>query len=89
MSKTLKIPDYWYTDERLQPLVEGKTINGNEVMIPQILQRRWNGMELMAEVMKENPDTMEKIHRGCQEDDSFRKRVSIDLARLFFEIGQD
>ena len=89
MSKTLKIPDYWYTDERLQPLVEAKTINGNKVMIPQLLQRRWRMMESTAKVMQENPDTMEKLQHGCQVDDSFRRQVSIDLGRLFFEIGQD
>ena len=89
MEKRLKIPEYWRTDERLQPLVEAKTINGNKVMIPQILQRRWRMMEVTAKDMQENLDTMEKIHRGCQKDDSFRKQVSSDLARLFFEIGQD
>ena len=89
MSKKLKIPEYWYTDERLQPLVEAKTINGNKVMIPQLLKRRWKAMESSVEDMLANPDTMEKLHRGCQEDDSFRRQISIDLGRLFFEIGQD
>ena len=87
--KTIKIPDYWYTDERLQPLVEAKTINGNKVMIPQPTQRRWRMMENSAKEMQENPDTMATLHRGCQESDSFRRRLSIDLGRLFFEIGQD
>ena len=89
MSKTLKIPDYWYTDDSLQPLVEVKTINGNKVMIPQPTQRRWRMMETSAKEMLENPDTMVTLRCGCQESDSFRGRLSIDLGRLFFEIGQD
>ena len=89
MSKTLKIPDYWYTDERLQPLVEAKTINGNTVKIPQISQRAWKTFQRSAKEMMENPDTMEKLHRGCQEENSSRKKIYSDLARLFFEIGQD
>ena len=87
-SKKIKIPEYW-KDERLQPLVEAKTIKGNKVMIPQICQGRWFMMESTAEDMQANPDTMEKLNRGWQETDSFRKQVSIDLGRLFFEIGQD
>ena len=86
MSKALKIPDYWYTDERLQPLVEAKTINGNKVLIPQPLQGRWQAMKLDGMTLMENPDTKEKLYRGCQESDSFRRRLSIDLGRLFFEI---
>ena len=89
MGKTLKIPDYWYTDERLQPLVEAKTFYGNKVMIPQPLMHMWNGQESGAEDMMANPDTMEKLNRGWQKGDSYRRRLSIDLGRLFFEIGQD
>ena len=88
-TKTLKIPDYWYTDERLQPLVEAETINGNKVMIPQILQKAWMGLEQLGAIILENLDTKQKLERGYQETDSFRRRVSYDLRRLFFEIGQD
>lgn len=89
MSKTLKIPEYWYTDERLQPLVEAKTVNGNKVMIPQILQDSWRRMELYGQDLLENPDSREKLQRGCPEDASFRKRLGYDSRRLYFEIGQD
>ena len=89
MSKTLKIPDYWYTDERLQPLVEAKTFNGNKVMIPQFLQHEWKMLQTVGMELLENPDTKEKLYRGCQETDSFRKRLSYDFRRLFLEIGQD
>ena len=89
MAKTLKIPDYWYTDERLQPLMEAKTINGNKVMIPQISEGRWRMLEMDRETFLENPDTKEKVYRGSQKTDSFRRRVCLDLERLFFEIGQD
>ena len=88
-TKTLKIPDYWYTDERLQPLVEAETINGNKVMIPQALEKRWSHLEMDGETLLENPDTKQKAERGPQETDSFRRRVCLDLLRLFLEIGQD
>ena len=87
--KTIKIPDYWYTDERLQPLVEAKTINGNKVMIPQWLQGEWRMLQTLGMEMLKNPDTREKLYRGWKETDSFRKRLSLDFRRLFFEIGQD
>ena len=83
-----KIPDYWTTDERLQPLIEVKTIKGNKVKIPQFLQGTWKSLEETGYTMLENPDTKEKLYRGCQETDSFRKRLGYDLHRLFFEIGQ-
>ena len=67
MSKTLKIPDYWYTDESLQPLVEVKTINGNKVMIPQPTQRRWRMMETSAKEMLENPDTKKEAQDYLKE----------------------
>ena len=89
MSKQLKIPEYWYTDKRLQPLVEAKTINGNKVMIPQCLKSEWEWMETLGEEFLENPDTKEKLYRGCQRTDSFRSVLSYDFRRLFFEIGQE
>lgn len=86
MSKALKIPDYWYTDERLQPLVEAKTINGNKVMIPQFLQGEWRMLTVLGKELLENPETKEKLDRGLKKTDSFRTRLWLDLRRLFLEI---
>ena len=88
MSKEIKTPEYW-KEERFQPLVEAKTINGNKVMIPKIMMTSWKSWEHLGKEWLQIPEVKEKLERGCQNPESERRKIGYDLGRLFFEIGPE
>lgn len=88
MSKKIKTPEYW-KDKFFQPLVKAKTINGNEVMIPEIFVKAWHGMEIQADTILEAIPIEKMFPDISPERISFRRITSFDMRRVFFEVWKE
>ena len=88
MSKKVKTPEYW-KDEFFQPLVKAKTINGNEVMIPKMFTGAWHSMEIQADSLLKIMSIEEIVPDISPERISFRRIISRDIRRMFFEVWKE
>ena len=88
MSKEIRTPEYW-KDEFFQPLVKAKTINGNEVMIPEMLMGAWRTIEAQADDLLKVKTIKEIIPDISKERISFRRTISRDIRKVFFEIWKE
>ena len=88
MSNKVKTPEYW-KDEFFQPLVKAKTINGNEVMIPKMLMGAWRTIEAQADDLLKVKTIKEIIPDISKERISFRRTISRDIRKVFFEIWKE
>ena len=88
MEAKIKTPEYW-NDEFFQPLVKAKTVNGNEVMIPKLFEKAWHGMEIQVDSLLKVLTVEEIVTDISPERISFRRIISRDMNRVFFEVWKE
>ena len=84
---TVQTPSYW-KDERYQPLIEVKTINGNTVRIPKLFEYHWEMHSNQREYLVEMWQNACK-EGALQETTYSRGKWAVDLIKTFLEVYKE